>query len=115
MGLEAMRGDDHELLDSVILPLRHQLVDRAVQGLAAEPRAPRPGIPADRHPVGDGRRAKDPEPFGYAARHRVGDPHVGAERKVGPVLLERAHRQDQSGIRRERTGDLAPGDLVESI
>ena len=116
MGLVAVGGDHHDLGDAVVLPARQQLVDRAVQGLAAERGSP--GVmspPASDHPIGKRRCPQDPQRDGHPARHCFSEEGVGPERQVRSMLLERAHREEQARVPCQEPPCFWPGEGVQRV
>ncbi len=99
MGLVTLCSDDDQLGDTVIVPARQQLVDRAMEGLASK---------TGRAGVGPAVRVDDAVGKGWCyqngkkVRKVVGNPlrdhGVGAERKMGTMLVECTHGHEQPWI-----------------
>ena len=51
------------------------------------------------------------EAAGTRPRHRRGDDHVGIERQVRTVRLDRAHGKDDDGVRAIQVAHFLPGEL----
>ncbi len=115
MGLEAMCRDDEVLLHSVVIPPFEELVHRFMKGFASHPRASGIRIPLVGHAVADGRRSQDPQPLGYRPSDAVGDDHVGPDREVRTVLLQRPHRKNHPTVLLDHAAQVDPRQFIDRV
>jgi hypothetical protein len=115
MRLVAVRRDDHELAHAMLLPGVQQLVQGAVQRLGRERGGAGEGaVGAHVDAIVDGGGPEDVVFPGEVHGDLPRDEHVGAQRQVRAVLLERPDGQQQARIARELCGYVDPAQLVET-
>ncbi len=110
VSFRALRRDQDELLDAVVLPLRQQLIDGSVQGLPRKAAGPGEltclGKP---NAVLEGRGPQDARSGRGRIRYRAGNVEVGAQWQVRASVVQGPHRQEQSGIPGQYALYLRPG------
>src|SRR5688572_20215519 len=115
MRLVAVRGNENEFGEAVILPGGEELVEGAMERLLAECGGARVcASGTDIHTVVYCGRTEHTEFPGEVDREMSRDQHIGAEWQVRAVLFQRADRDDEAGVAREQCCDVDPAELVET-
>ena len=115
MGLEPVRRDDHEVVQSVFVLLTQQLVHRLMKRFPCQSRATQEGIPTCGYAVGQRRGTQDAEAFGYLPGHTLGNDEIRPQRKVWTMLLQCAYRENESPILGKDPADFRPWQLVDRL
>lgn len=116
MRLVLDRGQEDELLDSVIFPPSQQLVQGSVESLAPKARLTCIGLPArGNHPVPDRWCQQDSAPFRDLLRNGLRNDRVGSQGKVRAMLMERAHWEDEPGISGKKLPRVRPGKVTQAV
>ena len=109
------RDHDH-LGDSVIVPACEELVDSTMEGLSAKGACARIRRPVRLcEAIMESWRDDNVQTGREREGHALRDERVGAERQVGSVVIEGAHRENEPRIALEEYTNFGPRQVIQLI